>query len=139
MLSRHRSYALLTVLLAASTLGAAASLSAQEVVAPVLETAGGAPVASASSVSVAKGASTIPLGMRVASPFVQTVSTPFAVLAPVDVIAVQDRVRPGQNILLMTLGGAALVTGLIVGGDTGTIIATTGTVVALIGLYRYLN
>jgi hypothetical protein len=39
----------------------------------------------------------------------------------------------------MTLGGAALVTGLIVGGDTGTIIATTGTVGGLIGFNRYLS
>jgi hypothetical protein len=126
-------------MLAASTLGASA-LFAQEVVAPALETADGAQVAGASSVTAAEGAPALPLGMRVPSPFVQPVaSTPFDVPTPVALFPVQDRVRPGQNILLMTLGGAAIVTGLIVGGDTGTIIATTGTVVGLIGLYRYLS
>jgi hypothetical protein len=139
MLSFHRSYALLTVLLAASTLGAS-SLLAQEAVAPTVETGVGAPLADTSGVTVAQAAPALPLAMRVASPFAETVpSTPFAVITPVDVFVVQERVRPGQNILLMTHGGAALLTGVIVGGDTGTIIATTGTVVGLVGLYRYLN
>jgi hypothetical protein len=139
MLSLHRSYVLLTALLAASTLGAS-SLSAQEVVAPAMESAADAQAAGASSATAAKGAPALPLGLKVPSPFASPISiTPFEVPTPVVGVAVQDRVRPGQNILLMTLGGAGIVTGLIVGGDTGTIIATTGAVVGLIGLFRYLN
>lgn len=51
----------------------------------------------------------------------------------------QDRVRAGPNIALMAVGGAALVTGLIIGGDGGHVIAAGGVVVGLIGLYRYLR
>ncbi len=51
----------------------------------------------------------------------------------------QDRVRAGPNIALMAVGGAAMVTGLIIGGDGGYAIAAGGVVVGLIGLYRYLR
>jgi hypothetical protein len=40
---------------------------------------------------------------------------------------------------MMAVGGAALVVGLVIGGDGGLIIATTGGVIGLIGLYRYLR
>lgn len=53
--------------------------------------------------------------------------------------APQDRVRAGPNIAMMAVGGAALVVGLIIGGDGGLIIATTGGVVGLVGLWRYLR
>jgi len=53
--------------------------------------------------------------------------------------APQDRVRAGPNIAMMAVGGAALVTGLIIGGDGGHVIAAGGVVVGLIGLYRYLR
>jgi hypothetical protein len=39
----------------------------------------------------------------------------------------------------MIVGGAALVTGLVIGGDAGTILALGGAVVGLIGLYHYLR
>ena len=51
----------------------------------------------------------------------------------------QDRVNPGTNIAMMGAGGAGLVVGLLMGGDNGMIIATTGGVVGLVGLYRYLR
>lgn len=51
----------------------------------------------------------------------------------------QDRVNAGPNIAMMAVGGAALVVGLIIGGDGGLIIATAGGVVGLVGLWRYLK
>lgn len=47
--------------------------------------------------------------------------------------------RMGQSMALMIVGGAALVSGLIIGGDAGTILALGGAVVGLIGLYHYLR
>jgi len=47
--------------------------------------------------------------------------------------------RVGQSMALMIVGGAALVTGLVIGGDAGTILALGGAVVGLIGLYHFLK
>jgi hypothetical protein len=41
--------------------------------------------------------------------------------------------------ILMIVGGAALVAGLIIGGTGGTILAIAGAVVALYGLYLFLQ
>lgn len=52
----------------------------------------------------------------------------------------QERnVGMGSNMALMGVGAAAIVVGLIVGGDGGNIIAVTGGVIGLVGLYRYLR
>lgn len=56
-----------------------------------------------------------------------------------DEVLPQDRINAGPNIAMMAVGGAALVVGLIIGGDGGLIIATTGGVVGLVGLWRYLK
>jgi hypothetical protein len=129
MISIRRSCVLVTVLLAAATVGGA-SLSAQEMTTPTrgIVAAEVAPAA----VPASTRAQAVDLGLRQAAPFVQPV------LGTFDVV-VQERVRPGQNIFLMTAGGAAVVTGLIIGGDTGLVIATSGAVVGLIGLFRYLK
>ena len=69
-------------------------------------------------------------------------SVPLVSLAPagpVDTYAPQDQVRAGHNVAMMAVGGAGLVAGLLIGGDSGIIIASAGTVVGLIGLYRYLR
>ena len=39
----------------------------------------------------------------------------------------------------MVVGGAAVLTGLIIGDDAGTIIAVGGAVMGLYGLYEYLQ
>jgi hypothetical protein len=41
--------------------------------------------------------------------------------------------------ILMIVGGAALVAGLIIGGTGGTILAIAGAVVAIYGLYLFLQ
>jgi hypothetical protein len=45
----------------------------------------------------------------------------------------------GSGVGLMILGGAALITGLIIGDDAGTVIAVGGAIVGLYGLYVYLG
>jgi hypothetical protein len=47
--------------------------------------------------------------------------------------------RVGRNLALVGVGAAAVVAGLLVGGDGGHAVAIGGTVVGLIGLYRYLR
>jgi hypothetical protein len=39
----------------------------------------------------------------------------------------------------MVVGGAALLTGLIISGDAGTVIAVGGALVGLYGLYEFLQ
>ena len=144
MFSLSRSCALLAVLLVGSTVGPS-PLFAQEAATPPLGTAALAEVASAPAAPVAKDAPALPLGVRAASPFlVNSLSDSFRLqsdeLAPsFEVLAVQNRVRPPSNIAMIGLGGAAIVVGLIVGGDSGNAIAATGAVIGLIGLYRYMN
>ena len=45
----------------------------------------------------------------------------------------------GPNVALMGVGAAAVVVGLMIGGDGGTIVAITGGVIGLVGLYRFLK
>ena len=49
------------------------------------------------------------------------------------------RTERGSDLALMGVGGAAVVVGLLVGGDAGAAVAIGGGVVGLIGLYRYLQ
>jgi hypothetical protein len=53
--------------------------------------------------------------------------------------AQQRRAGLGQPIALMVVGGAALLTGLIIGGGAGTVIAVGGALIGLYGLYEYLQ
>ncbi len=45
----------------------------------------------------------------------------------------------GPNLALMGVGAAAVVTGLLIGGDGGSAVAIGGAVVGLVGLYRYMR
>lgn len=45
----------------------------------------------------------------------------------------------GRGETLMIVGGAALLAGLIIGDDAGTVIAVGGAVVGIYGLYLYLG
>jgi len=45
----------------------------------------------------------------------------------------------GQPVALMVVGGAALLSGLIIGGGAGTAIAVGGAVIGLYGLYEFLQ
>jgi hypothetical protein len=58
-----------------------------------------------------------------------------------DVLSTHEMRRPsrGSGVGLMIFGGAALITGLIIGDDAGTVIAVGGALVGLYGLYVYLG
>ena len=119
---------------AGAALAFAAPLSAQQ--APVTDVG---PVATVSAVQAATPAPTPLFGptlegtaltMRIAP-----VATPnAAAIAPLPAQGPQS-----ANVALMIVGGAGLVIGSIIGGDTGTIIMVGGGAVALVGLYRYLR
>jgi len=53
--------------------------------------------------------------------------------------AAPRRAGYGQPVALMVVGGAALLTGLIISGDAGTVIAVGGALVGLYGLYEFLQ
>jgi hypothetical protein len=59
--------------------------------------------------------------------------------AELKIAAAPRRAGYGQPIALMVVGGAGLLTGLIIGGDAGTVIAVGGSLVGLYGLYEYLQ
>lgn len=44
-----------------------------------------------------------------------------------------------SNVAWMAVGAAALMVGLLIGGDAGSVVAITGGVIGLIGLFRYMN
>lgn len=63
-------------------------------------------------------------------------------LAPAPLEAPQPRERnvgAGSNLALMGVGLAALIIGLTIDDDAGTVIAVGGGVLGLVGLYRYLR
>jgi len=52
----------------------------------------------------------------------------------------QDRnLGAGANVALMGVGAAAVVIGLLIGGDGGTLVAITGGAIGLYGLFRFLR
>lgn len=65
-------------------------------------------------------------------------------VASVDAIALTQRRssrRSGlnSNVVLMVVGGAAMIAGAAIGGDAGTIFMVGGAVVGLWGLYNFLQ
>lgn len=62
-------------------------------------------------------------------------------LAPVNIATANLSAGEGVGTTraMMGAGLAAVVIGLIVGGDVGTLIAVGGAVFALVGLYRYMQ
>jgi hypothetical protein len=44
-----------------------------------------------------------------------------------------------RNVAWMAVGLAALTVGLLIGGDAGSVVAITGGVIGLVGLFRYMN
>jgi hypothetical protein len=88
-----------------------------------------------------------PTNVAVASPVAEPTAGPTLSTASVAVrhaelpvsAAPARRAGYGQPVALMVVGGAALLTGLIIGDDAGAAIAVGGAVVGLIGLYQYLQ
>lgn len=44
-----------------------------------------------------------------------------------------------NNVAWMAVGAATLMVGLLIGGDAGTVMAVTGGVIGLVGLFRYMR
>lgn len=115
------------------------------VVAPVLPAAaqGAAPdvappVAMAEqAVAFSPGAPTKPSVSPLASPAL----APVALQRPVDSTppAPVPRAVRGPNVALIGVGGAALIIGLLVGGNAGAAVAVGGGVIGLVGIYRMLR
>ena len=59
--------------------------------------------------------------------------------ASLDIAPVQERRWGGRPLAMMAVGGAALVLGLVIGGDGGLVVASAGGLSALVGMYRYLR
>jgi len=88
-----------------------------------------------------------PTAVAVAAPVAEATTGPTLTAASVAVrhaelpVAASPAKRAGygQPVALMVVGGAAVLTGLIIGNDAGAAIAVGGAVVGLIGLYQYLQ
>jgi hypothetical protein len=72
-------------------------------------------------------------------PFGMTMPVPASPLVLSMAPKQDDGVHVGANLALVGVGAAALVTGLVLDNDAGTILAIGGGVVALIGFYRWLR
>lgn len=53
--------------------------------------------------------------------------------------AAPPALRRSQSVALMIVGGAGLIVGSLIDGDTGTIIMVGGGVAGLVGLFQYLR
>jgi hypothetical protein len=102
-----------------------------------------APGAGAQAVERIDAARPEPMAATPAIPSREAASV--AVRAPAARRDVANDVEPaaaaafGRGETLMIVGGAALLAGLIIGDDAGTVIAVGGAIVGLYGLYLYLG
>lgn len=79
----------------------------------------------------------VSLGPRIARAGIDTRSTADAA-APL--VAQEGRhLGAGTNLALMGAGAAAVIVGLMIGGDGGTLVAISGGILGLVGLFRYIR
>ena len=78
-----------------------------------------------------------------AGPRIESASVAFQPVSATDSIAAEPQRRRSQGMgqaqAMMIVGGAAVVVGIIIGDDVGTLIAVSGAIVGLYGLYQYLK
>ena len=128
MTARSRTTLPFALALGLASLTLARPVAAQEIsLAPAPVAASVAPTATPAAMDAPAGPT-----FSSASVAVRHAEIPVAPAAP-------RRAGYGQPIALMVVGGAALLTGLIIGDDAGTVIAVGGAVVGLVGLYQYLQ
>lgn len=117
-----------------SVFATASSLAAQQLRAPSLDVQS---LPTVTTTSPPKGVTPAPLGPRNAT-------------AGIDTRAAADSARPlvpqegahigaGTNIALMGAGAAAVIVGLMIGGDGGNLVAISGGILGLVGLFRYIR
>ncbi len=93
-----------------------------------------APAPSHAQSANAMSVSGAPVASRMAVGVQRSLNTP----APAP-IPLAPRADTKQNRAMMIVGGAAMLTGAVVGGDAGTLISVGGAVVFLVGLYQFLK
>ena len=79
-----------------------------------------------------------------AGPRIETSSVAFQPVAASDSVTAEPQrsansANLGQARAMMIAVGAAVVVGIIIGDDVGTLIAVSGAIVGLYGLYQYLK
>ncbi len=92
-----------------------------------------APLTSAMRVT-APAISLIPMGESATLAVRVTESTVAPSMAPLPA-----PMRRSQSVALMIVGGAGLIVGSLIDGDTGTIIMVGGGIMGLVGLFNYLR
>jgi hypothetical protein len=77
----------------------------------------------------------------IAGPSVQTfgVVSRATVTAPSPLLAPLPADHPSDGVAMMVVGGAALIVGAVIVGNSGTIIMIGGGVFGLLGLWRYMQ
>jgi hypothetical protein len=95
------------------------------------------PEPAASTVEVKAPTPAISIAPTQASTALSVSITPLT--APLVIAPLPAQGNQRTNVALMIVGGAGLVVGSLIHGDTGTVIMVGGGVVGLIGLFRYLR
>lgn len=76
-------------------------------------------------------------------PAISSASVAYHPAASADSLVLEPQRRTsqgfGQAQAMMIAGGAAVIVGLVIGDDVGTLIAVGGAVIGLYGLYMYLK
>ena len=54
-------------------------------------------------------------------------------------VVLAQKKNVGKPVALMVVGGAAIILGIVVGGDVGTLFEIGGAIAVLVGLYQYLQ
>jgi len=103
-----------------------------QVTAPAATTAGPATTAATPAALGPRIDSGLFSGATQPSPLFDSAPAPSPAPAP-------EGVHAGTDVAMMGVGAAAIVVGVIVGGDGGAIIAITGGVIGLVGWYRFLR
>lgn len=92
-----------------------------------------APAVSTAPTSV----STAPVGPTIEAG--RSAFAPASTDSTADVQRRTDSANLGQSRAMMIAGGAAVIVGIIIGNEVGTVIAVGGAIVGLYGLYQYLK
>ncbi|MFN2566061.1 MAG: hypothetical protein ABR499_13775 [Gemmatimonadaceae bacterium] len=126
MIARIRRFALTSLAAAGAALAAAPLWAQQASPTPV----GPDPAARHQAVPAGPTVDRAAVGVRPLSQETDSLADPFAQ---------QRRAGLGRPVALMVVGFGAVVVGLLIGDDVGTLIAVVGAAVGLYGLYHYLK
>jgi len=109
-------------------------------------------VAAVLAFAVPLSAQQVPTGEEGVAPFTSAMRAPAPVVTVIPAWAfeatmateaatepVPPAMRRSQSVALMIVGGAGMIVGSLIDGDTGTIIMAGGGVIGLVGLFQYLR